>query len=154
MEWPPPGLSVCLPLLILPNTTKENVFFWHQLTRVVPENGRKTVVVWLWFAGVGRRRLLGSTVVAGDVVRRSCARVGDRCGGCCAEARGGEGRRRLATADWLSAPAISRRPQRATTSPAARLRSPADDARDTVVVVSRSTQIFQQGRRHRCKNVV
>ena len=37
---------MCLRLLIFPCTTKSKVLFWHRLTQVVPENGRKTVVVW------------------------------------------------------------------------------------------------------------
>jgi len=49
MEWCPAGWSVCLPLLIFPCTTPV-VLFWHRLTRVVPEKGRKTVVcVVVWF---------------------------------------------------------------------------------------------------------
>jgi len=40
MEWRPPGLSVCLPLVIFPSTiSPEEAFFWHRLTRMVPEKG-------------------------------------------------------------------------------------------------------------------
>ena len=45
MEWLPAGWSVCLPLLIFPCTMKSRSSLCHQLTRVVPEKGRKTVVV-------------------------------------------------------------------------------------------------------------
>ena len=46
MEWRPAGWSVCLPLLISLAPSSPEVLFWHRLTRVVPEKGRKTVVVW------------------------------------------------------------------------------------------------------------
>ena len=38
MEWRPAGLSVCLPLIspLAPQSPEED-FFWHRLTRVVPE---------------------------------------------------------------------------------------------------------------------
>jgi len=48
MEWRPAGWSKCLPLLIFLCTISPEVFFWHRLTRVVPEKGCKTVVVEGW----------------------------------------------------------------------------------------------------------
>jgi len=51
MEWCPPGLSVCLPLVILLSTKKpEEAFFWHWLTQVVRKRGCKMVVI-LWCGG-------------------------------------------------------------------------------------------------------
>jgi len=45
MEWRLAGWLVCLPLLTFSCTIKSKVLFWHRLTRVGPEKGRKTVVV-------------------------------------------------------------------------------------------------------------
>jgi len=44
MEWCPAGWSMSLPRLIF-RCTHEVQKFWHRLTWVVPEKGRKTVVV-------------------------------------------------------------------------------------------------------------
>ena len=40
----PDGRRVCL-LLIFPCTISPEVLFWHRLTRVIPANGHKMVVV-------------------------------------------------------------------------------------------------------------
>ena len=46
MEWHPARWLVCLPPLfsLEPQSPEQDFFFWHRLTRVVPEKGRKTVV--------------------------------------------------------------------------------------------------------------
>ena len=48
MEWRPPGLSVCLPLVILPSTTKARRSFLLALAHPdgPGKKGHKTVVVW------------------------------------------------------------------------------------------------------------
>jgi len=47
MGWRSARWSVCLPLLISRCTIHKipEVLFWHRITRVVPEKGRKIVVV-------------------------------------------------------------------------------------------------------------
>ena len=45
MEWRPAGWSVCLPLLIFPCTIKSRSSLLASAHRMVPEKGRKTVVV-------------------------------------------------------------------------------------------------------------
>jgi len=43
------GVSACLLLSSLAPRSPKEAFFWHRLSRVVLENGRKTVVVvWWW----------------------------------------------------------------------------------------------------------
>ena len=45
IEWRPSGLSVCLPLLSsIAVWSPEEDFFWHWLTRVVPEKGIKRLL--------------------------------------------------------------------------------------------------------------
>ena len=46
-DWGPPGLSMCLPFVILPSTIKfRRSFFWRWLTGWYWKKGHKMVVVW------------------------------------------------------------------------------------------------------------
>jgi len=59
MEWCPPGLLICLPLVILPSTTKSRRSFL--LAPAHPGGARKRAVKWLWYGGGGIPKVLIQT---------------------------------------------------------------------------------------------